>query len=191
MNKKILSIKEAIKVSQKLRKQNRSIVVVGGFFDILHLGHIKFLEKSKKYGDYLFVLLEDDAKTKKKGAKRPINSQKDRAKILSALPSIDYIIMLKNMTNNQFYDRIMVKMQPDIIATTYGDPHVKHKRRQAKLVRGRVVYAIKRIDDHSTTKYTKLINVNPAPFRHEALSSTRKGTLVAHKAGLGVLKGAG
>jgi len=156
--KKILNIKDAIKVSQQLRKQNKSIVMVGGFFDILHLGHIKFLEKSKKYGDYLFVLLEEDAKAaKEKGRKRPINTQRIRAKILSSVQSVDYIIMLKNMTNNSSYDRIMIQMRPNVIATTYGDPYINHKKRQAKLIKSKIVYAIKRIDEHSTTNYIKLM----------------------------------
>jgi len=156
--KKILSIEDAVSSSQQLRKQNKSIVVVGGIFDILHLGHIKFLEESKKYGDYLFVLLEEDSKAKKeKGNKRPLNSQKDRAKILSTLQSVSYIVILKNMTNNKLYDRLMVELQPNVIATTYGDPHVEHKERQAKLTQSKVIYVIKKIIDHSTTKYVKLI----------------------------------
>lgn len=158
---KVVGINEAIKLAQKLQKQKKSIVVVGGFFDILHLGHIKFLKNAKKHGDYLLVLLEEDSKaTKEKGTQRPINSQKLRAKILSSLQSVDYVIMLKNMTNNDLYDRIMVEIQPAIIAATYGDPYIKHKKRQAKLIRGKVVYVIKRIGDHSTTKYMKLINLN-------------------------------
>ncbi len=159
--RKILNIKEAIGIARKIKKQNKTIVVVGGIFDILHLGHIKFLEKSKKYGDYLFVLLEDDAKAKKeKGKNRPIHSQKDRAKILSSFQSVDYVVMLKNMTSNELYDKIMVKIMPAIIATTYGDPYVVHKKRQAKLVHGKVVYVIKRIYNQSTTKYIKLINID-------------------------------
>jgi glycerol-3-phosphate cytidylyltransferase len=155
---KILSIQQGIKAAQELKKQNKTIVVTGGFFDILHFGHIKFLEEAKKYGDYLFVLLEEDVKaTKEKGKTRPINSQKNRAKILSALESIDYIIMLENMTNDRIYDNIMVGIRPDIIATTYKDPYVKHKIRQAKLIQGKVVYVIKRIEDRSTTEYVKLI----------------------------------
>ena len=155
---KILSIQQGIKAAQELKKQNKTIVVTGGFFDILHFGHIKFLEEAKKYGDYLFVLLEEDVKaTKEKGKTRPINSQKNRAKILSALESIDYIIMLENMTNDRIYDNIMVGIRPDIIATTYKDPYVKHKIRQAKLIQSKVVYVINRIENHSTTKYIKLI----------------------------------
>lgn len=156
--KKILSIKEAIKTAKKIKKQGKTIVVVGGFFDILHLGHIKFLEKSKKYGNYLFALLEEDSKaTKEKGKERPINSQKIRAKILSSIQSVDYVIMLRNMTNDDSYDKIMIEIRPNVIATTYGDPYVNHKKRQAELIQSKIVYAIKRIDNHSTTNYVKLI----------------------------------
>ncbi len=159
--KKILNIKEAIEIAQKIKKKNKSIVVAGGFFDILHLGHIKFLKNAKKQGDHLFVFLEEDSKAlKEKGALRPINSQKLRAEILSGIQSVDYVVMLKNMTNNDLYDKIMVKIQPAIIATTYGDPYIEHKRRQAKLIGGKVVYVMKRLKDYSTTKYIKLINLH-------------------------------
>jgi rfaE bifunctional protein nucleotidyltransferase chain/domain len=155
---KILNIQQGIKTARELKKQNKTIVVAGGFFDILHLGHIKFLKEAKKYADYLFVLLEEDIKaTKQKGKIRPVNSQRTRAGILSAFEGIDYIIMLKNMTNDRIYDNIMVGIRPDIIATTYKDPYVKHKIRQAKLIQGKVVYVIKRIEDRSTTEYVKLI----------------------------------
>jgi rfaE bifunctional protein nucleotidyltransferase chain/domain len=158
---KIVEIDEAIKIANKLRKQKKTIVVVGGIFDILHLGHIKFLKKAKKYGDYLFVLLEENNKaTKEKGKTRPINSQLDRAKILSSIKNVSYVVMLRNMTNNQLYDRLMVEIHPDIIATTYGDPYVIHKKRQAKLIQGKIVYVTKRIPDYSTTKYIRLINLN-------------------------------
>lgn len=155
---KILTIQKGIRVAQKLRKQNKTIVVVGGFFDILHIGHVKFLENSKKHSDYLFVLLEDDNKARKvKGINRPINSQKDRAKILSTLGSVDYVILLKNMTNNFKYDRVIIQMAPSVLATTHGDPYIKHKERQAKLINGKVVCVIKRLYNHSTTKLAKHI----------------------------------
>lgn len=156
--KKILDVQEAIKIAKKLHSKNKSIVLAGGFFDILHIGHIKFLENSKKHGDYLFVLLEDDYKARKvKGADRPINSQKNRAKILSTLGSVDYVILLKNMTNNVKYDRLIIQMRPNVLAATYGDPYIKHKKRQAKLINGKVVCVIERIYNHSTTKLTKHI----------------------------------
>lgn len=157
---KIITIKQAIEISKKIKTANKSIVVVGGFFDILHLGHIKFLEKSKKYGDYLFVLLEEDENAKKKGKNRPINSQNNRAKILSSLQSVNYVVMLKNMTNSLLYDKLMVEIQPRIIATTSGDSDVNHKKRQAKLIKAKVIYAIKRMRDRSTTKYMRKIDID-------------------------------
>jgi len=150
---KIIKVNEAIQIAQKLKKQDKTIVLVGGFFDILHVGHIKFLESSKKQGDYLLILLEDDAKARKiKGLKRPINSQTDRAKILSALEAVDYVVLLKNMTKDARYDKIILQIAPSVIATTYGDPYIKHKRRQAKLVKGKVMFVTKRIHSHSTTQ---------------------------------------
>lgn len=158
MNNKILSIKDAILIAKELRNKNKSIVVAGGVFDILHTGHIKFLENSKKYGDYLFVLLEEDKKARKaKGANRPINSQEDRAKILSSLQSIDYIVLLKNMTNHTQYDKIVIQIAPTVLATTDGDPNIDHKKRQANLINGRIRYVIRRIYNHSTTQLAKHI----------------------------------
>ena len=156
--KKILSIKEAIKIAEEMRGKNKTIVVAGGFFDILHLGHIKFLENSKKYGDYLFVLLEDNIKAKEKDKNRPINSQKYRASVLSSLENVSYIVLLKKMTKDTQYDKLITQIAPSVIATTYGDPYVKHKKRQAKLVNGKVAYTIKRINKYSTTKLVKLLN---------------------------------
>lgn len=157
MNKAI-EVNEAIKIAKKLKSQSKTIVVAGGFFDILHLGHIKFLKKAKKHGDFLFILLEDDVKAKQvKGIDRPINPQKDRASILETLSSVDYIIMLRNMTKDSCYDKIIIQIAPDIIATTNPDPYINHKERQAKLVNGKTVYVIQRISNYSTTKLSKKI----------------------------------
>jgi cytidyltransferase-like protein len=155
---KILSMENAINIAKELHKQKKTIVIVGGFFDILHLGHIKFLEKSKKYADYLFVFLEEDAKAAiEKGGKRPINSQTIRAKILSSLEIVNYIVMLKNMTSSDRYDKILIEMQPNVIATVYGDPKVNYKKKQAKLIKAKLAYVIKKINNYSTTKYAKSI----------------------------------
>lgn len=154
---KILKINEAVKLAKKLRKQNKTIVLTGGFFDILHPGHIKFLENAKKRGDYLFVLLEDDDKAKSiKGKNRPINSQKDRAIILSAFQNVDFIVMLKNMTSNAQYDKLIFEILPNVIAATYGDPYIYHKKRQAEMVNRKVIFVTKRILAHSTTRLIEL-----------------------------------
>lgn len=156
---RIIKPKEAIKISKEFRGQGKRIVLVGGCFDILHLGHIKFLESAKKLGDYLFVLLENDESVKKlKGKKRPINNQIERAQVLTALSVIDYVVLLPIMRTDKDYDRLIIQIKPAFIATTQDDPNISHKERQAKLVEGQIKIVTKKIKDKSTTKLAKLIS---------------------------------
>ena len=155
---KLVNVKQATKLSQKLRSRGRKTVLAGGCFDILHIGHVKFLEKAKQQGDILFVLLESDDNVRKlKGKNRPINTQKNRAMVLSALTSVDYIVLLPNLKTNDQYDTIVSQIHPSIIATTAKDPNILHKKRQANQINGKVVYVLKRISDQSTTRLAKLI----------------------------------
>ena len=78
-------------------------VLVGGCFDVLHIGHVKFLRQAKSFGDYLIVLLESDANIKKlKGSTRPIHNQKERKEVLEALKFVDKVIILPDVVNNIF-----------------------------------------------------------------------------------------
>lgn len=73
---------------------DKSVVTINGTFDILHTGHLFILEEAKKQGDILIVGLNSDASVKNnKGDKRPINNETDRAKILSALNVVDYVVI--------------------------------------------------------------------------------------------------
>lgn len=90
----IKSIDEIVKLSKKIKNQGKRIVFTNGCFDILHSGHVNYLESAKKFGDVLIVGLNSDSSIKEiKGENRPINSQIDRARILSALESIDYVVL--------------------------------------------------------------------------------------------------
>lgn len=136
----------------------KKIVLVGGCFDILHLGHIIFLERAKEKGDSLVVLLESDEAVKfLKGAGRPINPQKTRAKILSSLRSVDKVILLKSKMTDKDYDLIVKKIKPSVLATTKNDPSIHHKIRQAKLVGGKVIVVTKNIANYSSSKLAKEI----------------------------------
>ena len=154
---KILTIDKAIQLAKTLHAKKQSIVLAGGCFDILHIGHIKFLEEAKKQGDVLFVLVENDKTIKKlKGKNRPINTQKDRSQILSHLSIVDYAIMLPVIDDDKAYDDLVINIKPAIIATTSGDISRLHKERQAKLVGAKVVDVTAPISNQSTTR---LINI--------------------------------
>ena len=155
---KILSLDESKKVTQQLHAAKKRIILAGGCFDILHIGHITFLEKAKKKGDVLVVLLESDEKIKKlKGRYRPINSQEDRAKILTSLTVIDYVIPLPPIYDDQEYDELVFTLKPAIIATTAGDPFRFHKERSAEKINAKVVDVIPLINDKSTTRLFHLL----------------------------------
>ena len=95
-------IKDLIEITQiadELRAKNKKIIFTNGCFDILHLGHIKYLESAKSLGDILILGLNSDKSVKSlKGNGRPINSQNDRAYILAALEVVDYVVIFDEET---------------------------------------------------------------------------------------------
>lgn len=154
----IVITKDAIRISEEIKEKGKKIVVAGGCFDILHVGHVRFLQNAKKQGDVLFVLLESDENVRKlKGKDRPINSQKDRAEILSSLKPVDYVILLNRMKSDKNYDKLIACLKPDILATTENDPGGIHKLRQAKIIGANVKEVTKRFEDKSTTILRKTI----------------------------------
>jgi len=94
INKKIKSLTELIKIVEKLKKQNKKIVTTNGVFDIIHYGHVKYLEEAKKLGDVLIVGVNSGKSVRQnKGNKRPINDEKSRLAVLAALESVDYVFL--------------------------------------------------------------------------------------------------
>lgn len=140
-------------------KNKKTIVVAGGCFDLLHIGHITLLENAKKEGDLLVVLLEsDDTIRKTKGIDRPIHNQKERAQLLSSLRPVDVVILLPDEMTNNDYDNLLAAIKPTIIATTKDDPHIIHKERQAKKIGAQVVAVNTYIPSVSTTKLLKILS---------------------------------
>jgi len=156
---KIIDIKKAAKLSRKLKREKKILVLTGGCFDVLHLGHIKFLEAAKKTGDVLFVFVESDQNVQKnKGSNRPINTQDDRIEVLAAIRFIDYVIKLPFMKNNDDYDQMTEKIKPSVIAITKDSDVLHHAKRQADKVDSKLVQVIGRIPEKSTTKIAKIIS---------------------------------
>jgi D-beta-D-heptose 7-phosphate kinase / D-beta-D-heptose 1-phosphate adenosyltransferase len=142
--------------AENLAKKNRR-VLVGGCFDIIHLGHVEFLNKAKEMGDELWVMLESDVTVKKlKGENRPINSQQDRAEVLINLRAVDYVVMLSEMKTGENYDEVLKILRPDIIAATEGDQIKDRKTIQAKMVEAEL-RVIPNIEGKSTSKIIELL----------------------------------
>ena len=92
MTSKIYSRRALSRLVAQLRRRGKKIVFTNGCFDILHAGHVQYLQKAKQFGDLLIVGLNSDRSTKSlKGPGRPVNPEKDRAEVLGALSCVDFI----------------------------------------------------------------------------------------------------
>jgi len=97
---------------KKHKSQNEKIVFTNGCFDIIHTGHIKYLEKAKSLGDILVVGINSDLSVKKlKGPQRPINNQNDRSEIIAALDCVDYVVIF----NEQTPEKLLSEIRPSIL----------------------------------------------------------------------------
>ena len=91
---KIIALARLSSESQRLRSEGKRIVVTNGCFDILHVGHVRYLAAAKALGDVLIVGLNGDESVRKlKGPGRPVNREQDRAEVLAAVESVDYVVI--------------------------------------------------------------------------------------------------
>ena len=96
---------------KELKKSGKTVVTTNGCFDILHVGHVRYLEKAKSFGDVLIVALNSDKSVKSiKGDSRPINNEQDRAEVLSGLKSVDYVVLFDEDSPID----LLLKIKPDV-----------------------------------------------------------------------------
>jgi len=148
----IKTFEEISNTIKRLKSQNKKIVFTNGCFDILHKGHVQYLDTAKSYGDVLILGLNSDRSVKAlKGESRPINTQDDRAYILSALESVDYVVIFDEETPINLIELV----QPDIL--------VKGADYEGKVVVGsdiaKEVKLVTFVDGKSTTKTIEKINL--------------------------------
>ena len=132
----------------KLHSECKTIVATNGCFDILHVGHVRYLEKTKSFADILIVLLNSDKSVRSiKGPNRPINNEQDRAEVLSALKSVDYVVLFDEDSPRNLLDEI----KPDIY--TKGADYTMETLPEADIMRknGTRVEFIDFVEGKSTT----------------------------------------
>lgn len=113
-------------------------VVVTGAFDVLHVGHLRFLQAAKDNGDVLVVGVEDDQRVSAwKGPGRPINTGVERAEMLAALRPVDGVFLVHgdpDVKEPEPYTELLRPLDPAVLAFTEGDPFAEEKRRSAHLL---------------------------------------------------------
>ena len=154
LTQKIKAINELQKIVEKLKSRNKKIVTTNGVFDILHIGHIRYLEQAKNLGDVLIVCVNSDSSVKMiKDPKRPLNKESDRAEAIAALQSVDYVTIFNENTPI----KVLEKIKPDTHVKG-GDYQIKNliERNTVEKNNGKIVL-IKKIDGYSTSDFIKKI----------------------------------
>ena len=109
---KIISLEEIVIRVRSRRKESRKLVFTNGCFDILHSGHVRYLQTAAGFGDILVLGLNSDSSVRKlKGLRRPIMAQADRAYLLSAIEAIDCIVIFDEETPA----RLIQSVSPDVL----------------------------------------------------------------------------
>lgn len=133
------------------REAHGRVVLVGGCFDVLHYGHLKFLKAAKAIGDKLIVALEPDTSIQVYKKRSPIHTAEQRAEILASLSFVDEVMILPSMQGDKAYLQLVQDVHPAFIAVTAGDPQLANKQNQAALVGAQVSVVIPLLPELSTT----------------------------------------
>lgn len=131
-----------------IHNSGKTVVCTNGCFDILHVGHVRYLEATKAFADFSIVLLNSDKSVKSiKGPTRPINNENDRAELLSALKCVDYVVLFDEDSPRDLLDEI----KPDVY--TKGADYTMETLPEADIMRknGTRVEFIKFVEGKSTT----------------------------------------
>lgn len=125
--KVLADIETAAAVAERLRRAGKRVVFTNGCFDLVHVGHVRSLEEARSLGDCLFVGINSDASVRAlKGEGRPVTPEKERAEVLSAFSSVDFVVVFDGATA----DEIILSVKPDIQAkgTDYTEETVPERK---------------------------------------------------------------
>ena len=152
---RVVTKEEIIKIVREGQAKGKTFVVTNGCFDILHVGHVRYLEKTKSLADYSVVMLNSDNSVKMlKGKDRPINNEQDRAEILTALSCVDYVVLFEEKSPAKLLEEI----KPDIY-TKGADYTLETLPERDIVLRNNIkVEFIEFVQGKSTTNIIKKIN---------------------------------
>lgn len=151
---RVVAVTEFLPIRVKLRHEGKRLVFTNGVFDILHRGHVEYLNQARLLGDALFVGVNSDKSTMRiKGDKRPIIPQDDRMFVLANLQSVDYVGMFDEDTPFELISTII----PDILVKGADWPIDRVVGKEAVEAAGGRVLTIPLITDRSTTNIVQRI----------------------------------
>jgi len=148
------SLDEAVAIRERLAAEGKTFVLTNGCFDVIHVGHVKYLEAARRLGDFLLVLVNSDSSVRSlKGEDRPIVPEEDRADIVGALRCVDGVLIFSQRTAESIVERL----RPDVYVK--GGDHSEDEIPEAKVVRrlGGRVELVPAVPGRSTTALVEVI----------------------------------
>ena len=150
----LTAIDKLVEIRKIIKSQNKKVVFTNGVFDILHSGHVDYLNKAKSLGDILIIGLNSDLSVKKiKGDKRPIVLEEERAFLLCNLKAVDYVTLF----NEETPAKLIEKLIPDILVKGADWSIDKIVGADLVLENGGQVKAIEFVNNQSTSKIIQTI----------------------------------
>lgn len=143
------------------RRGHAGLVVATGVFDLLHVGHLRFLSAARALGDRLIVGVEDDTRVRRwKGPQRPIQSESDRCELLRALRTVDDVFLISgDRVDPNYYVELLRPIGPDFLAVTADDPYLSAKETAMATIGVELRVVVPRIENHSTTRLVRLLGL--------------------------------
>lgn len=146
--KTLLDLEEFLEIRKRLKEEGKKIVFTNGCFDIIHRGHVDYLNRAKALGDYLVVALNSDESVRRlKGEGRPINKLEDRAFVVANLKAVDFVVSFDEDTPFEIISAII----PDVLVKG-GDWSIENiVGRDIVEANGGKVYSLPYVENYSTT----------------------------------------
>jgi D-glycero-beta-D-manno-heptose 1-phosphate adenylyltransferase len=137
------------------------LVVVTGVFDLLHVGHLRFLQAARVLGSRLVVGVESDERVRRwKGSDRPIQTQEDRCELLSALRVVDDVFLIEGeRVEPDYYVELLRPLHARYLAVTVDDPFLEAKRAAMAEIGVELRVVIPRVENYSTSHLIKLLGI--------------------------------
>ena len=154
MIEKILSPEQMLRERERLRADGKRLVFTNGVFDLLHVGHVRYLEQARALGDVLLVAINSDRTVRElKGPDRPVFNEAERAEILAALRCVDYVTVFDNISPRS----LIAELLPDVLVKG-GDYQLDqiHGREEVETAGGNVI-SLPFVEGASTTDIIKKV----------------------------------
>jgi D-beta-D-heptose 7-phosphate kinase/D-beta-D-heptose 1-phosphate adenosyltransferase len=152
--RKLKTLDELVAIRHDLGRQGKQVVFTNGCFDLLHRGHVRYLDQAKRLGDVLVVAMNSDSSVRTlKGPDRPVMSHEERAELVAALAAVDYVLVFDELDP----EKVIQALEPDLLVKGGDWPEDQIVGRQVVESRGGRVHTLPYVEGASSSQLLRRI----------------------------------